>query len=248
MPNQLHQPTAGLLLSGGIDSAVLLDQLLASGWRVVPFYVRTGCVWDECELAAVRRFLSALAGKGLGDLVVLQMPLGDLYADHWSISGLNVPDDTSPDEAVFMPGRNPLLLLKPVLWCQTHGIGQLAIATLENNPFDDATPEFFAQFERMIHRATGEQVQIVRPFERMPKHRVMELGRHLPLELTFSCLAPRDGLHCGTCNKCAERRAGFRRVGAEDRTRYAAEGATASIHATSRDGKAARPKPPAAIR
>ena len=34
----------------------------------------------------------------------------------------------------------------------------------------------------------------------------MALGRGLPLELTFSCIAPVAGQHCGRCNKCAERR------------------------------------------
>jgi 7-cyano-7-deazaguanine synthase len=217
----LQQPATGLLLSGGIDSAVLLAQLLERGSRVVPFYVRTGCVWDECELAAVKRFVAAVPDEELADLVVLEMPLADLYGDHWSISGRGVPDDQTPDEAVFMPGRNPLLLIKPALWCQTHGVPRLALATLANNPFDDATLEFFAAFEAMLSQATGERVEIVRPFERLHKRQVMELGRHLPLELTFSCLAPAGGLHCGQCNKCAERRLAFREIELADTTRYA---------------------------
>jgi 7-cyano-7-deazaguanine synthase len=215
------QPTTGLLLSGGIDSAVLLDQLLERGRRVVPFYVRTGCVWDDCELSAVERFVSVVPHDELADLVVLEMPLDDLYGDHWSVSGINVPDDDTPDEAVFMPGRNPLLLVKPAMWCQMHGVRRLALATLANNPFDDATPEFFAAFEAMIGQATRDRVEIVRPFERLHKHQVMELGRHLPLELTFSCLAPVEGLHCGQCNKCAERQLAFRQIGLADKTPYA---------------------------
>jgi 7-cyano-7-deazaguanine synthase len=222
MPNKLLRPTTGLLLSGGIDSAVLLERLLERGARVVPFYVRTGCVWDECELAAVRRFLLSTKRDELEKLVVLEMPLADLYGDHWSISGLNVPDHQTPDEAVFLPGRNPLLLIKPALWCQMHGIRRLALATLANNPFDDATPDFFAAFEAMLERATGDHVEIVRPFERMQKRNVMELGRHLPLELTFSCLSPVEGLHCGRCNKCAERRHAFQQISLADRTCYAA--------------------------
>src|SRR6185369_16849458 len=82
MPNHLHTPTTGLLLSGGIDSAVLLDQLLSCGWRVVPFYVRTGCVWQAEESAAVERFLAQVAQPSLMDLVVFDMPLGDLYGEH----------------------------------------------------------------------------------------------------------------------------------------------------------------------
>jgi 7-cyano-7-deazaguanine synthase len=220
MSRDTPHPRTGLLLSGGLDSAILAGQLLDRGWHVVPIYVRSGCVWEQHEIAAVRRFLSAIDRSRLDGLIQLDLPLADLYGDHWSITGLNVPDDTTPDHAVFMPGRNPLMLIKPVLWCQMHGIGQLALATLANNPFVDATTGFFASFEEMIHQATGGQVQIARPFARMLKRQVMELGRHLPLELTFSCLAPVDGLHCGLCNKCAERHLAFRQLEIDDPTRY----------------------------
>jgi 7-cyano-7-deazaguanine synthase len=221
------QPRTGLLLSGGIDSAVLLDQLLGRGWQVVPFYVRTGCAWQTCELTAVERFLARFAHFGLADMVVLDMPLADLYGQHWSITGADVPDNLTPDEAVYLPGRNPLLLIKPALWCRMHGIEHLALATLSANPFRDATPTFFARFEEMLHEAMDGHVQIERPLERMSKSRVLELGRDLPLELTFSCLAPVEGMHCGRCNKCAERRRGFREVGLEDRTIYADSASTA---------------------
>jgi 7-cyano-7-deazaguanine synthase len=228
MPNVPHQPETGLLLSGGIDSAVLLDQLLARGWQVVPFYVRTGCVWDSSELDSVERFLAKLeqpalrASRALRELVVLDMRLDDLYGDHWSISGADVPDEHTSDEAVYLPGHNPLLLIKPAIWCRMHGIGHLTLATLSNNPFSDATPAFFGRFEEMLREAMGGHVQIARPFEQLTKNQVLEMGRHLPLELTFSCLAPVDGLHCGHCNKCAERRRSFLEVGMNDPTEYAA--------------------------
>jgi 7-cyano-7-deazaguanine synthase len=214
-------PTSGLLLSGGVDSAILLDQQLNRGWRVVPFYICTGSVWQDCELASVERFLAAIERRALQDLVVFEMPLADLYGNHWSMTGDEVPDDSSPDEAVFLHGRNPLLLTKPALWCATHGIQQLAIATLSNNPFADATPEFFASFQAMIGVATGAAVHISRPFEKLTKSRIMEMGRHLPLAITFSCLAPVGVLHCGRCNKCAERQLAFRNAGIDDATVYA---------------------------
>ena len=154
---------------------------------------------------------AALAGPRWRGLVVLEMPLGDVYGEHWSLTGRGVPDAASPDTAVYLPGRNALLLIKPVLWCRLHGIEELALAVLASNPFDDATPEFFAQFESALARATGGRVRLERPFARLDKRQVMELGRHLPLELTFSCIAPADGRHCGRCNKCAERMAAFAR-------------------------------------
>jgi len=139
--------TMGLLLSGGLDSAILLFQLLAHDWQVRPFYIRTGCVWQGEELQAVRRLLAALRQPGLLPLVELDLPLEDLYAGHWSMTGQAVPDGTTSDEAVFLPGRNPLLLVKPAVWCAMHGISQLALATLAANPFGDATPERAAKPE-----------------------------------------------------------------------------------------------------
>jgi 7-cyano-7-deazaguanine synthase len=223
--------TTGLLLSGGVDSAILLNHLFERGWQVVPFYVRTSCVWEGCEMAAVEQFLTAVARPELQRLVVLDLPLKDLYGDHWSMTGDDVPDTVSPDEAVFLPGRNPLLLIKPMLWCVTHNVEHLAMATLANNPFDDATAEFFARFEEMIRVATGTTVRITRPFERLSKTHVMQMGGHLPLSLTFSCLSPVNSIHCGCCNKCAERRRAFAHAGIEDATEYA----SALVAASHRD-------------
>jgi 7-cyano-7-deazaguanine synthase len=42
----------------------------------------------------------------------------------------------------------------------------------------------------------------------------------LPLELTFSCIRPAGERHCGSCNKCAERRQAFASAGLKDPTDY----------------------------
>jgi 7-cyano-7-deazaguanine synthase len=49
----------------------------------------------------------------------------------------------------------------------------------------------------------------------------MRLGVGLPLEHTFSCIDPVDQLHCGRCNKCAERSHAFADAGMTDPTEYA---------------------------
>jgi 7-cyano-7-deazaguanine synthase len=212
--------TIAVLLSGGLDSSILLGHLLREGRRVQPLYVRCGVAWQEEELRAIGRFLLAMATGQLAELVLLKLPVGDLYGDHWSITGDGVPDAHSADEAVYLPGRNALLLVKAAIWCRLNGIGELALAVLNSNPFADATPEFFAEFESALARATGGRVRIVRPFGTMSKREVMALGRGLPLELTFSCIAPRGGRHCGACNKCAERQAAFEAIDGSDPTEY----------------------------
>ena len=210
-----------LLLSGGLDSAILLVHLLRQGRTVQPFYVRSRLAWEEAEYGSLQRFLAAVQRPGLAELIVFEMPLDDLYGDHWSVTGKHVPDDTSPDEAVYLPGRNPLLLIKPAVWCQLHGVEELALALLGTNPFPDATPQFFASYSKLLNQATQGKLQIVCPFGGLHKREVMELACDCPLHLTFSCIAPRDGKHCGRCNKCAERQTAFRLIGGPDPTQYA---------------------------
>ena len=54
----------------------------------------------------------------------------------------------------------------------------------------------------------------------MHKAEVMLLGKDLPLEWSFSCIQPIDHLHCGKCNKCAERKKAFADAGMSDPTVY----------------------------
>ena len=200
--------TTAVLFSGGVDSTVLLGWLLERGQCVQPIYVRAGLFWEHAEEPAARQVLRELRvryGSRLAPLKVLELPVHDVYGEHWSTTGRDVPDDATEDEAVYLPGRNPLLLLKACLWCSSAGMRRLAIGTLSGNPFRDATAAFFDAFEQMFAEATGVRVAILRPFAKRSKHELLAIGHLLPLDQTFSCLAPVAGDPCGECNKCAER-------------------------------------------
>ena len=219
--NPTHPDVVALLLSGGLDSSILLSYLLDQGRTVQPIYVRTGTVWQAAELTAIHHYLQLSRSTQLRDLINLELPLDDLYGNHWSITGHGTPNEHSEDEAVYLPGRNPLLLVKAAVWCQIHGIDELALAPLSSNPFPDATDRFFATFEEAMRLAGTTRVRITRPFANKTKREVMHLGRHCPLAHTFSCIAPVDTLHCGHCNKCAERKAAFEVAALTDPTAYA---------------------------
>src|SRR6185369_4901982 len=113
---------------------------------------RTGLLWQAEELPALERFLAAIATEELTPLVILDLPLGDLYDGHWSLTGSDIPGADSPDEAVFLPGRNALLIVKAAVWCQLHRVGELAMAPLGTSPFEDASAAFFRDFEAAINR------------------------------------------------------------------------------------------------
>src|SRR6266566_4579313 len=49
-----------VLASGGLDSAILVAELLRQGRVVHPIYVRFGLAWEPTEEAHLRRFLDTL--------------------------------------------------------------------------------------------------------------------------------------------------------------------------------------------
>jgi 7-cyano-7-deazaguanine synthase len=211
-----------VLASGGADSAILVADLAARGHIVHPLYIRFGLAWEKVEEEHLRRFLDALPDeKAIQPLEVIELPVADVYGSHWGVSGSGVPDETTSADAVYLPGRNLLLLTKTSVWCAHQGIETIALGTLLGNPFGDSTPEFFRGFGRLSSMALGNPLEVVTPFAGLTKSEVLQLGRDLPLEHTFSCMAPVGGQHCGRCNKCAERRSGFAGAGLADRTAYA---------------------------
>jgi 7-cyano-7-deazaguanine synthase len=215
-----HNPVA-VLVSGGPDSAVLVGELAGVCPRLTPIYVRFGLFWEDAEEQALRRFLEALQAPAVAALKVFQMALGPVYGPHWSNTGADVPDAQSPDAAVFLPGRNLLLLAQPAIWCHLQGIPTIALGLLRGNPFTDSSEAFFDSYETAYNLAVGGVLKIVRPYQELSKVDVLRRGRSMPLAETWSCMRPVEGLHCGRCNKCAERQRAFASAGINDPTHYA---------------------------
>jgi len=211
-----------ILVSGGLDSAVLLAEAARAYPAVFPLYVRTGLAWEGVERRHLDRFLAAVRTPALRPVVVLDQPVADLYGNHWSLTGVGVPAAGTPDEDVFLPGRNVLLLAKPLLWCALNGVPEVAMAPLAVNPFPDATPEFFGDFTAAVNAAVHGSARVVRPYAELHKTEVIRRGSAFPLQHTFSCIRPAAELHCGRCSKCHERRVAFAEAGVADPTEYAA--------------------------
>ena len=209
-----------VLVSGGLDSAVLLARLLRAGGRVWPVYLRCGLAWEAAELYWLRRFLRAVRSPRLLPLCVLEVPLRGAYGSHRSLTGRGVPGARSADAAVYLPGRNLILLSSAAVAAVQRGVTRLALGTLRGNPFSDASPRFLRSMSRSLSLALGRPIRISTPLRRFKKPRLIRTARGLPLALTFSCLRPLGVRPCGRCNKCAERRRGFRVAGVADPARY----------------------------
>jgi len=206
---------------------------------VQPIYVGAGLAWEPAERAVVARLLDSPPLRArVRPLVSLSVDMRDVYAaSHWSVTG-QAPAYHTPDEDVYLPGRNIILLSKAAVYCAAAGvtIDRIVIGTLDHNPFPDATPAFLASIARTLSLGLAHDLRIDAPYAASSKADVIRKGLTLgvPFEHTISCMQPvvravpevqgvrevPEVVHCGTCSKCRERHDAFLAAGAADPTAY----------------------------
>jgi 7-cyano-7-deazaguanine synthase len=218
--------TTAVLFSGGLDSAVLLAQALADGQEAQPIHVRAGLAWEDAESRAIARLLAAPPFSGrTRPSIELALDMRDVYPPtHWAVIGQPPAYDT-PDEDVYLEGRNIVLVAKTAVLAARLGLDRIVLGPLAGNPFPDATPEFFNAMARALTLGLARPLAIAAPFSRLHKEDVIRLGVKLgvPLALTLSCMnpsGPTGDVHCGRCSKCRERRDAFAAAGIADPTPY----------------------------
>lgn len=230
-----EQATA-VLFSAGLDSAVLVADESRRG-RVHPLYVSVGLAWEAAEVALAHQLLAAPPYRDVARLQQLHFTMRDVYPPgHWAIQGTPPAYDT-PDEDVYLTGRNLVLLSKAGVWCAQHRVSRVVLGPLSGNPFPDARPEFFDAMAQALSLGLDWTIEVAAPYCEMDKAEVIQRGVELgvPFELTISCMKPLEKgasgapgasgasfLHCGACSKCRERRDAFDAAGVADPALYAA--------------------------
>jgi len=205
-----------LLLSGGLDSAVLLYQLKAKGHEVVALSVGYGQRHRQ-ELQAAGRVAGVADVRWL--LAEVELPqVGALMDPGQALP--DAPPDHPSQEVTIVPGRNLALLSLAAAWAQSMGAGGIAYAANYDDAaiypdcttsFAVAAKDFFAAFMQL--RLLGNWIYT--------KAEIVEIGHELkvPFELTYSCYSG-EVKHCGRCGACRARAAAFKAAKVNDPTEY----------------------------
>ena len=215
-----------VLLSGGLDSAVLLSYIGNQGEHgeeVVPVHIRCGYAWELAEAHCIQRLMKSALAPRIKPLQTIHFDMRDILPEgHWALTGIAPPYDAA-DEEVYLQGRNITLLAKAAVLASQLRIKKIAIGLLKGNPFPDATPVFLQTMGRALTLGLANDIQILTPFATWTKSDIVLEARRvgLPLDLTISCMMPIGGRHCGRCNKCRERHQGFVKANLLDPTDYA---------------------------
>ncbi len=219
-----------MLLSGGLDSATAAAWARGAGFEVTALSVDYG-QRQAAELQAARRVAASL---GVRDHRVLRVDLRAIGGSALT-ADLEVPKDRPEIGAdvpvTYVPARNTVFLALLAGLAEVVGARDLVLGVnaQDYSGYPDCRPEFlhaFAEVARLGTRfgAAGGRFEIHAPLLHLSKAGIVRLGTALGVDYaaTLSCYdPPAPAVHCGACDACRLRRAGFAEAGVPDPTSYA---------------------------
>ena len=218
---------AVVLVSGGMDSAVVLAIAKSQGFTPYALSVRYG-QRHTSELDAAAH-VAALEGAAEHKVVSV-----DLRA----IGGSALTDDIEVPEAggdgipvTYVPARNTIMLSIALGWAEVLGAQDIfcGVNAVDYSGYPDCRPEFIEAFQTLANLATkagveGRTLHVHAPLQYLSKADIAREGIRLGVDFarTVSCYrADEQGRACGHCDACRLRAAGFAEAGVPDPTRYA---------------------------
>lgn len=222
---------AVVLVSGGMDSAVVAAIARAQGFEVFALSVAYG-QRHVSELAAAAR-VATMTGAVQHKIVDVDLRSigGSALTDD-----IEVPTDADGRElgdaipSTYVPARNTIMLSVALGWAEVLGANDIfcGVNAVDYSGYPDCRPAFIEAFERLANLATkagveGAGFRVHAPLMTMGKDAIVREGVRLGVDFaqTVSCYqADADGRACGHCDACRLRAQGFADAGIDDNTRY----------------------------
>lgn len=212
---------AVVLLSGGLDSAVMLALAQRERTEIHAVSFDYGQHHDLELIMAAKQAEAANVEHRL--IVIDPTPLGGSGLTADIATPRHVPTTPNSRPASYVPARNTLMLSFALALAETTGAYNIYIGANADDriTYPDCREEYFAAYTRMAALGTNldGHIRVLAPLLNMPKHQIVLLGKELGVDFanTSSCYDPlTSGRPCGGCESCRQRRVSFDRANVTD--------------------------------
>lgn len=180
-----------LLLSGGLDSTVLLALTKAQGYRVRTLFFDYGQPTAAIEQKFAMKNSAKYGATGHTEL--------------------SINSNISKRRGSYYPGRNLLLLSAAAAFAESEGFPTIFIglvtdvhSPIQTPHYPDVTPDFIERVNQTLQFSAGKSILVQAPLIEVHKPGIFSLAKTLGVDPndTTSCLVGRG---CGECASCIER-------------------------------------------
>lgn len=212
-----------VVLSGGMDSTVLLADAVARYEKVVAMSFDYGSKHNDRELPLARAVCERL---GVGHRTIGLPFINELFSSSLLSSGDEVPDGTYDEptmKSTVVPFRNGIMLSIAAGYAESIGAARVLLGSHAGDHFiyPDCRPEFNSAFSSAVKLGTDGKVSIEFPFSSLDKRDIGDLGRKLGVDFSATWTCYKGGeIHCGVCGACDERKYALRNDEGLDPTTY----------------------------
>jgi 7-cyano-7-deazaguanine synthase len=213
-----------LIFSGGLDSTVLLYQLLNEGKDVYPITFHYGQRHSIEESYAEKTVYKL----GLQDKHrLIHLPVLEGMPSSQTCNEIDVPEGHYAEENMrktVVPNRNMVMLASAASIAISFKCSELCYGAHQGDHavYPDCRPDFVFAMQQALFLCDWHPLELVVPFLHKMKSEIVSIGAKLnvPFEDTRSCYKA-DAIACGRCGACCERKISFNEVGVEDPIQYA---------------------------
>lgn len=220
----MHQIKAIVLLSGGIDSCVILAMLRKK--RRAEECLVLSFDYGQRHKAELRSAKAIANHYGVIQQTIMIDPLsfkGSSLMEKEMIvpkdrTSLSIEQEGIP--STYVPARNTLFLAYAMCHAEIHTVEEIHFGpnALDRHPYPDCRPEYMKAFQGLLNCATKQAVEgnaprLITLLLEMTKVEIIAAGLALdaPLHLTFSCYDPNvEGTACQHCDACLLRQEAFK--------------------------------------
>ena len=209
-----------IILSGGMDSGVLLLDLLKRKFKPLAITFNYEAKHSCREIAAAKELTSKFS---ISHEVIELSFINNYLSSSLLKSGTNVPLGSYSDvnmSSTVVPFRNGIMLSIAAGIAESREIPFIFIGTHAGDSvvYPDCRKDFNKSMNEAIFFGTDSKIKFFAPYEKFTKKEIATNGKELdfPFELSWTCYVGKEK-QCGECAACISRREA---IGEDDLTAY----------------------------